>query len=298
MERLKICRIAAWVVLSLFAACSDDNHGESDPDLPPKEEPAQQRFPACRFSLIELSEVITSDAQPVTSTQTYLYDEGRLTASIGKQSVSAGSERFEWADTTTVTYGDHEAVMTESTGTVLTYALDDRGYAIRCIRRDPSGNVRNYAFTYHADPEDVRFLESITETIDGTDYSSITIKHDDPFSLYVVQRVESVEQGYTAAILPSNTIANTSELPCLFFTEIYPLSLHATAIYGKLLGEPFVNLINRITPDSNGWGEETTTYDYTVDNRGIVTACRETIRHKETDGYERSYTRTVNYNIR
>lgn len=49
--------------------------------------------------------------------------------------------------------------------------------------------------------------------------------------------------------------------------------MHAVAIYGKILGEPANYLITQLIPDSNGESEETTTYTYTLDNRGIVTSC-------------------------
>lgn len=77
---------------------------------------------------------------------------------------------------------------------------------------------------------------------------------------------------------------------------MYPLSMHAVAIYGKILGEPTNYLITQLIPDSNGESEETTTYTYTLDNRGIVTSCHAVVRHIR-NGYEQDYTRTVNYTI-
>ena len=79
-------------------------------------------------------------------------------------------------------------------------------------------------------------------------------------------------------------------------TDMYPLSMHAVAIYGKILGEPANYLITQLIPDSNGESEETTTYTYTLDNRGIVTSCHAVVRHIR-NGYEQDYTRTVNYTI-
>ena len=87
-----------------------------------------------------------------------------------------------------------------------------------------------------------------------------------------------------------------SEIPSLFITDMYPLSMHAVAIYGKILGEPANYLITQLIPDSNGESEETTTYTYTLDNRGIVTSCHAVVRHIR-NGYEQDYTRTVNYTI-
>ena len=95
---------------------------------------------------------------------------------------------------------------------------------------------------------------------------------------------------------PQPEIANISEIPSLFITDMYPLSMHAVAIYGKILGEPANYLITQLIPDSNGESEETTTYTYTLDNRGIVTSCHAVVRHIR-NGYEQDYTRTVNYTI-
>lgn len=101
--------------------------------------------------------------------------------------------------------------------------------------------------------------------------------------------------GGLAACSDDNN-ANISEIPSLFITDMYPLSMHAVAIYGKILGEPANYLITQLIPDSNGESEETTTYTYTLDNRGIVTSCHAVVRHIR-NGYEQDYTRTVNYTI-
>ena len=55
-------------------------------------------------------------------------------------------------------------------------------------------------------------------------------------------------------------------------------------------------MITQLIPDSNGESEETTTYTYTLDNRGIVTSCHAVVRHIR-NGYKQDYTRTVNYTI-
>ena len=40
-----------------------------------------------------------------------------------------------------------------------------------------------------------------------------------------------------------------------------------------------IYLMTQVIPDSNGESEETTTYTYTLDNRGIVTSCHAVVRH-------------------
>ena len=131
---------------------------------------------------------------------------------------------------------------------------------------------------------------------DGKEYSFITIDYSNFRALRIQQKVDTFEHNSTATTPSDNEIANISEIPSLFITDMYPLSMHAVAIYGKILGEPANYLITQLIPDSNGESEETTTYTYTLDNRGIVTSCHAVVRHIR-NGYEQDYTRTVNYTI-
>lgn len=257
------------LLLGGLAACSDDNNGNDTP------EPEPSTYPTTPFSKIELKEVIESDAQPVTATHTYLYNSaGRLTSYTGKQSFTAGDELFEIENTTTVEYKDHQAVITDEAGTVSTYTLNDKGYATTCTSQDMAGNTRTYTFSYLINTEDKYYLENITEKLDdGKEYSFITIDYSNFRALRIQQKVDTFEHNSTAT-----------------------LSMHAVAIYGKILGEPANYLITQLIPDSNGESEETTTYTYTLDNRGIVTSCHAVVRHIR-NGYEQDYTRTVNYTI-
>ncbi|WP_289222752.1 DUF4595 domain-containing protein [uncultured Bacteroides sp.] len=280
------------LLLGGLAACSDDNNGNDTP------EPEPSTYPTTPFSKIELKEVIESDAQPVTATHTYLYNSaGRLTSYTGKQSFTAGDELFEIENTTTVEYKDHQAVITDEAGTVSTYTLNDKGYATTCTSQDMAGNTRTYTFSYLINTEDKYYLENITEKLDdGKEYSFITIDYSNFRALRIQQKVDTFEHNSTATTPSGNEIANISEIPSLFITDMYPLSMHAVAIYGKILGEPANYLITQLIPDSNGESEETTTYTYTLDNRGIVTSCHAVVRHIR-NGYEQDYTRTVNYTI-
>lgn len=105
-------------------------------------------------------------------------------------------------------------------------------------------------------------------------------------------KVDTYEQAYTATTQATNETNNVSEVPCLFFTGLYPLSLHSAALYGKLLGEPFNILIDRIIPDGNTASKEVTKYTYSFDKRNIITSCKEIINSYGTD-----YIRTVHYVI-
>lgn len=268
-RRVTIITRFSGIMLSLLllgglAACSDDNNGSDTP------EPEPSTYPTTPFSKIELKEVIESDAQPVTATHTYLYNSaGRLTGYTGKQSFTAGDELFEIENTTTVEYKDHQAVITDEAGTVSTYTLNDKGYATTCTSQDMAGNTRTYTFSYLINTEDKYYLENITERLDnGKEYSSITIDYNNFRALRIQQKVDAFEHNSTATTPSGDEIANISEIPSLFITDMYPLSMHAVAIYGKILGEPANYLITQLIPDSNGESEETTTYTYTLDNRG------------------------------
>lgn len=253
------------LLLGGLAACSDDNNDSDTPEPEPS---------------------------------TYLYNSaGRLTGYTGKQSFTAGDELFEIENTTTVEYKDHQAVITDEAGTVSTYTLNDKGYATTCTSQDMAGNTRTYTFSYLINTEDKYYLENITEKLDdGKEYSFITIDYSNFRALRIQQKVDTFEHNSTATTPSGNEIANISEIPSLFITDMYPLSMHAVAIYGKILGEPANYLITQLIPDSNGESEETTTYTYTLDNRGIVTSCHAVVRHIR-NGYEQDYTRTVNYTI-
>lgn len=275
-----------------LSACSDDNNGGDEPEA--------VVYPTTSFSKIELTEVIESDSQPVTSTRTYLYNNaGRLTSYTGKQSFTAGGEVFEMENTTTVEYNAHQAIVTDETGTVSTYALNDKGYATDCISQDIAGNTRTYTFSYLVNTEDKYYLTNITEKLnDGNEYASVTIDSSNFRALRILQKAGSFEHSSTATTPSGDEIANISEIPNLFITDVYPLSMHAAAIYGKILGEPSDYLITKIIPDNNEESEETTTYTYKLDKRGIVTSCHEVINYKEKEtGYEKEYARTVNYTI-
>lgn len=169
--------------------------------------------------------------------------------------------------------------------------------ATTCTSQDMAGNTRTYTFSYLINTEDKYYLENITEKLDdGKEYSFITIDYSNFRALRIQQKVDTFEHNSTATTPSDNEIANISEIPSLFITDMYPLSMHAVAIYGKILGEPANYLITQLIPDSNGESEETTTYTYTLDNRGIVTSCHAVVRHIR-NGYEQDYTRTVNYTI-
>ena len=274
MKKLTLALLVAAIGIT---ACENDTDGSDN-------------RPAVPFSKIQLSENSPAEAgvPTVTTTQTYLYDRGLLTGSTTVQSYSVQGETMKIENYATVTYDGQQAVVTDNFGNISTYLLNDRGYAVQCTRQE-AGTTRTYTFSYF-DTEGKCYLEHLAESINGEPYASIDIDYSNLRALRIVQHTDTYEQAYTAA--SDNGTPNRSEVPALFLTSLYPLSLHTAALYGKLLGEPFEVLTDEIIPDGNTESREVTRYTYSFDGRNLISSCKEV-----TNSYGTSYTRTVNYTI-
>lgn len=274
----------ALLFIGGLTACSDNNEGSDIPDNP--------EYPVTHFSKIELKEVKEEPGAPaVTVTQTYDYSAGRLINFTSTQSFVAGGELFKIENATNVVYGDHQAVVTDEINNISTYTLDDNGYAISCVRQEMDGKIRSYTFDYLINTEGKYFLKNITETLDGNkSYSSINIDYSSYRTLRITQQVDKSEQTYIASTSTGNEIANTSEIPYLFLTDLYPLSFHSVAIYGKFLGDAYNTLITDLRPEDNSGSNETTTYTYRFDKKDVDISCSELTKSYGTD-----YARTVDY---
>ena len=274
----------ALLFIGGLTACSDNNEGSDIPDNP--------GYPVTHFSKIELKEVKEEPGAPaVTVTQTYDYSAGRLINFTSTQSFVAGGELFKIENATNVVYGDHQAVVTDEINNISTYTLDDNGYAISCVRQEMDGKIRSYTFDYLINTEVKYFLKNITETLDGNkSYSSINIDYSSYRTLRITQQVDKSEQTYIASTSTGNEIANTSEIPYLFLTDLYPLSFHSVAIYGKFLGDAYNTLITDLRPEDNSGSNETTTYTYRFDKKDVDISCSELTKSYGTD-----YARTVDY---
>ena len=274
----------ALLFIGGLTACSDNNEGSDIPDNP--------GYPVTHFSKIELKEVKEEPGAPaVTVTQTYDYSAGRLINFTSTQSFLAGGELFKIENATNVVYGDHQAVVTDEINNISTYTLDDNGYAISCVRQEMDGKIRSYTFDYLINTEGKYFLKNITETLDGNkSYSSINIDYSSYRTLRITQQVDKSEQTYIASTSTGNEIANTSEIPYLFLTDLYPLSFHSVAIYGKFLGDAYNTLITDLRPEDNSGSNETTTYTYRFDKKDVDISCSELTKSYGTD-----YARTVDY---
>lgn len=274
----------ALLFIGGLTACNDNNEGSDIPDNP--------GYPVTHFSKIELKEVKEEPGAPaVTVTQTYDYSAGRLINFTSTQSFVAGGELFKIENATNVVYGDHQAVVTDEINNISTYTLDDNGYAISCVRQEMDGKIRSYTFDYLINTEGKYFLKNITETLDGNkSYSSINIDYSSYRTLRITQQVDKSEQTYIASTSTGNEIANTSEIPYLFLTDLYPLSFHSVAIYGKFLGDAYNTLITDLRPEDNSGSNETTTYTYRFDKKDVDISCSELTKSYGTD-----YARTVDY---
>ena len=276
--------VIALLFIGGLTACSDNDEGSDIPDNP--------GYPVTHFSKIELKEVKEEPGAPaVTVTQTYDYSAGRLINFTSTQSFVAGGELFKIENATNVVYGDHQAVVTDEINNISTYTLDDNGYAISCVRQEMDGKIRSYTFDYLINTEGKYFLKNITETLDGNkSYSSINIDYSSYRTLRITQQVDKSEQTYIASTSTGNEIANTSEIPYLFLTDLYPLSFHSVAIYGKFLGDAYNTLITDLRPEDNSGSNETTTYTYRFDKKDVDISCSELTKSYGTD-----YARTVDY---
>ena len=274
----------ALLFIGGLTACSDNNEGSDIPDNP--------GYPVTHFSKIELKEVKEEPGAPaVNVTPTYDYSAGRLINFTSTQSFVAGGELFKIENATNVVYGDHQAVVTDEINNISTYTLDDNGYAISCVRQEMDGKIRSYTFDYLINTEGKYFLKNITETLDGNkSYSSINIDYSSYRTLRITQQVDKSEQTYIASTSTGNEIANTSEIPYLFLTDLYPLSFHSVAIYGKFLGDAYNTLITDLRPEDNSGSNETTTYTYRFDKKDVDISCSELTKSYGTD-----YARTVDY---
>lgn len=259
-----------------FTGCKEDEDDGPTPNVP-----------TTTFSQIQLSQEKTEPgAAAVTTTYTYLYDRGRLITFNTLQSYKV-IEPEEIRLSTNVTYKDHQAVITDENGTTATYTLNDKGYAVSCEYQEGT-TIRNYTFDYiRLDEPEEYCLKEVTENINGAKYSSVQIDYSTEGVVRITQQVSTYEPQVYSLTLDEN-LTNNSEIPCLFLAELYPVSFHPAALYGKLLGDTWKYLVTRL---SIAGSSEITKYDYILNDTGIITSCDETV-------VDYGKIRTVNYHIK
>lgn len=278
---MKLKWMIAGMAVAFLAACNGDGEDWQGAD-----------YPVTPCSEIALSETVQDDAQAVTLSKTYLYAAGRLESYTMTQLIHA-TEPVELEARTRLHYAEGEAVATDDYGNTWTYQLNENGYAQSCLCQEGGGTQRSYTFGYHTDAEGRHLLESLTEVLDdGTEYASLHIDYTDMNALRIAHRVDGYEQEFILSADASEPVANPWALPDLFLSELYPLSLHQPAWYGKLLGDAYGQLYTTLEPTDNAESGERTTYSYQLDGEARPTACVQT-----TVSYGQTYTRRLDYRV-
>ncbi|MDR0961545.1 MAG: DUF4595 domain-containing protein [Mediterranea sp.] len=270
MKKIMLIALSALLV----AGCKDDYY-EPLPHITP--------------SRIQLSQVSSGIGTPsVTNIRTYLFNpEGYLTQATIEQDYGF-PEIENTIYTSTVTYTDGKVVVDNGHGTVATYELNINGCAANCELKEGS-YVRQYAFTYLTNADGRPYLRSLTETIGDNETAAMEFDYlTAEATLRISYRTGNEAPVYYVATATSKQL-NLSRIPNLFISELYPLSYHLPALYGRLLGEPYPYLIDLILPEGT---DEGITYRYTLNDNGMVSACTETITNRG-----RTYPRDVSYVI-
>lgn len=273
--------------LGWATACNDEREG-SGPLLP--------TYPTMPCRQIGLAETVLEDGQSITLTHTYSYEAGRVSGYRFLQSycLQGVEEPFLIEDNATVAYAQGEATVEDGHGNTWRYQLDGKGVATECTYREKAGNTRTYLFTYAACADGRQRLSCLEEYIggDALPHASVRLSYGEEGGVHVTQQIEGQGQAFTAVPPANGEGKNPAGLPWLFLTELYPLSRHHIALYGKLLGEPPEYLPAQIVPDGNEESGESITYTYHLDEAGIPTSCRQLIV-SYGQRYERSITYTV-----
>jgi hypothetical protein len=262
------------LLLLLTEGCGQADHS---PVVPP--------YPTTPYAAIRLSQTTSDSGESATTTHSYQFEAGRVTALETRQQ-SGFAQVPDQVSTTTVTYGEGTATVDDHHGTTAVYTLNPRGYATGCELTDGT-TLRRYTFRYFEAPNNQFYLRELTETIDGRQTAFVSFDYADLPRITFRWTMNDFTAHYTADA--DRQTVNHWDIPCLFVAERYPLDLHRTALYGKLLGDPLPFPITRITPQGT---DESVSYAYTVDAQGILRRCNEQIR-----SYGRIYARTVDYFI-
>ena len=129
MNKLLYCFFLSFSVMAT-SACTDD---KEERELPPTPD----------FSLMILKENLHSDGGDVLRTDTYVYDNNKLTTHTTLQEFYGQSLTHE----TTLSYSGNEVTLADENGNTAIYILGSAGYATECTYK-LSDQVRKYTFTY------------------------------------------------------------------------------------------------------------------------------------------------------
>lgn len=209
---------------------------------------------------IVLNETVISDSNPVERTEKFLYENERLLQHSVKQRYFAEEITHE----VNLTYFDNLVIATTE-GLTLVYTLNSEGYASHCVYESPSQN-RIYRFSYSIDG----YLTDITESIDGTKFSSASLTYENGDITSVSSNLNDYESKY---IYEPGEESSSYHLPCLGLLELHPFTFHIEAFYAGLLGKKPQHLTAKSSPVSEEGGnyKEYTQYSYAFDDKGNPT---------------------------
>lgn len=225
-----------------------------------------------RIRCITITETTGSGQEKVTSVQNYNYTDGKLMQHVTTQTYTDLKDKGRYTHTvsTSIAYEPGKVIITDDTGTVSTYQLNDYGYAVSCTRNEPAGSVRTYLFKYA--PADDGVLAEIKESIDGSPYSEILLATPSVGTVHISEKLNNYKGTFIATVNDDYPgISNgQSRLPWLYLAERYPLSLHVEAYYAHILGEPLSTLPGYLTIEGS---DEITTFSYQTNSSNYVTSC-------------------------
>lgn len=194
---------------------------------------------------------------PVSKTEKFIYNHGRLIQHITKQQYYEEEISYE----VNLTYSDNSAIVATD-GVTLVYTLNTEGYASQCVYTSPS-QKRIYLFSYSTE----RYLTGIVESIDGEEYSSTSLTYENGD----ITSINSTLNGYeNKHIYQPGEDSSKYHLPCLGLLELHPFTFHIEALYAGLLGKDPRHFTVRSSPEDVRY-KEYTNYTYTFDKNGNLT---------------------------
>lgn len=217
-------------------------------------------------SILTVTEIMTTDGY-VNKKETYTFNNTQLIRHFTQQKYDP---EFITTYETKLDYLENTVIVTDDNGNILTYTLNDDGYATFC-KYETASQIRFYDFNYTAD----NYLTRIEESIGNTFFSSLDLSYENSDLTSVTTFMNGMENKimYTAS-----AIANSDKLPCLPLSETYPMSTHVEALYAGLLGKQSNHLVAKTQPYGNDdeWNE----YHYSINEAGNISSLKITTHYK------------------
>lgn len=270
------------LITVLLWSCSKDNNDNNilpvEPEEPSTptgnvEESTQKRIiyfatenGESNQSILTVTEIMTTDGY-VNKKETYTFNNTQLIRHFTQQKYYP---EFITTYETKLDYSENTVIVTDDNGNILTYTLNDDGYATFC-KYETASQIRFYDFIYTTD----NFLTRIEESIGNTFFSSLDLSYENGDLTSVTTFMNGMENKimYTAGIT-----ANSDKLPCIPLSETYPMSTHVEALYAGLLGKTSNHLVAKTQPYGNDdeWNE----YHYSINEAGNISSLKITTHYK------------------